>query len=987
MTTATGDTVLRLPQVFWGNIYGSEYGQVVVAATPGYEQIAANSFNAVGLGDFVRSPERWRRAEQFHGLGWIVLRSNVKSAPLFVVTSLIKTKRGDPRLPYLYHWLFLTLDDIVRLGGNWRSITRIFETDESAFLHRFPQPGKPFHLIEPVEIPVMTGSTIHYQRSLGIQLSHYFSGEQGHLLAQTLLSGVVDDHTPIYVQGLPESLNQREDFVAALSAVLPPAFRGLFNWSVRVVDPNLGRAGLVLIDDDQSVHPQNSFLLDWNSGKWNSGRTPSIHFAIQRLFGELEISYERLLEFHQNWRSLEERLVKMRPVLSEALELYMKWIHVYDWKLQSPDDPDLVDAVLDLLSEDDGTFDLYAEWVTDAVRVAAFSDTYSNYTLGFLNVLSRYPRHRIEALDHLLRLVKDAYGGRVVLLLLNFVQAVRSGSWTENSEWITAAVWKSVSAYAGDPSRNYAHRDAVAVLERALSLPLDAEATIWYPLIRTAAQSINQSRDDDRVAAQLLFRLALRYLAPNQLAELLNASLDAWWRKLIPTVQRVGVDSIAIIKEAVREVTTLSDDEKIEAMLKLALAHQKIGAMAEFVDTELIEDCFRQSSEDDPSAILDTLRNLARLPKDTRSKTATALLGWISEHQDELQLDNRARSILVFWNISRAESENIQQAQHLVQQMIMSKLEPRRIAHMLNDAAALANRDSAFYILSDANKYFRQLTTDGVVRTAYLCGLFSVVDMRDWVSLKTDLRLLVETMNTSDRTDLDRLFQVDNLHRRLLEWFSRKPPQDMLDLSERMLRWWLKRFAELAADRSLDATIEWLRHAADAFGDNNPRRVQYLDELQDEFTQISPDFLTKLSGGLEKFPKLVSEKQLIDICLEIQHLLPLDQLMNNVEGAISLINKILRQEQILPEDMGYYKYAANVFWDLAEMQLSVAEQNRLARALKLLDDLFEDLGKRAQQQKRLFTGARKYNPLPLLQYMADAVDLNNPKPKKSKKKG
>ena len=197
---------IQLNHFYYGNPFGAGQGVPASSYSVSNRTIETAQNNWM-LGRFVDEP-RWREIfTEFSGTGFYSYKNGATFA------FLQKIAEGDPRLPYLYHWVIVPRADIIALSGHWHHLTEKVREQDKTILTQF-QRGSSVKLSQ-IELAIPENDD-EIQQSL----RRYFppnSPQHLMLLEQLLTLALTKEKVHIGARELAINETEREAWIIALN--------------------------------------------------------------------------------------------------------------------------------------------------------------------------------------------------------------------------------------------------------------------------------------------------------------------------------------------------------------------------------------------------------------------------------------------------------------------------------------------------------------------------------------------------------------------------------------------------------------------------------------------------------------------------------------------------------------------------------------------------------------------------------------------------
>ena len=217
------------------------------------------------LGTATESPETWRNAPDFEGIGTVWVGDT-----LWV--SALQQVRSPEHLGEIYHHLIIARQAASDLGGDLRPLLGHFRRFGSHAEVRELSQRKPI-------LPPLRFSSADQQQVLLASyhaLSGWFVGRENAL--PSLLASIFDGQGPVWIQGLPQNTDERLAFMMALTALMPPPLRAAATFATRIVSTETCHAHFRFLWGNYQYPPANSRVYDWETGRLDFTVPPIPYF-------------------------------------------------------------------------------------------------------------------------------------------------------------------------------------------------------------------------------------------------------------------------------------------------------------------------------------------------------------------------------------------------------------------------------------------------------------------------------------------------------------------------------------------------------------------------------------------------------------------------------------------------------------------------------------------------------------------------------------
>ncbi len=234
---------MNVHHFYFGNIYSRESGQQVIAASERDYELERLAIQHGQLGSFEGRAGRifgqWQTPFRGHAL-LLATKGRV------LLVSPIKQPNGDPRSSFIYHFVWLTPQDLITLGGVWKQLYKYGQTDALDPFYKC----RPTIVIDPIAIERPSPVDLEKQYDL---LEQYFLPRLDDLEVLLNIIFIGKARVNLYKAGSPERVEQ---IVAAIAAALPPPLRALASFGSELMKWHEIPRFQADIDDEQADSTQ-----------------------------------------------------------------------------------------------------------------------------------------------------------------------------------------------------------------------------------------------------------------------------------------------------------------------------------------------------------------------------------------------------------------------------------------------------------------------------------------------------------------------------------------------------------------------------------------------------------------------------------------------------------------------------------------------------------------------------------------------------------
>ncbi|MBI5930394.1 MAG: hypothetical protein HY862_13875 [Chloroflexi bacterium] len=637
---------LKLQHFYFGNIRGP--GQVVVGSS--FHDISnwkERAETKLTLGNLSQYSELWRGAPSFEGMGVFQLSDGGA-----VVTTLQKANNleSDSRLPFLYHWVILSQEDVLALGGNWLLLTNQLRQadfiDQKAIIN-YLLIDRPLGSLEPLHIFLDNGEQSNYYEESLSWLYNKFDHEWNILerLLTSLFHSENKNGRSILVGGLPDDMYVRDVFAMSIAAILPPALRHFVTFSTKSVSTENHRIWLYFLDHlPDNLDRQ---WVDWKHRKLKIDGADSSPF-VQMLIDKAQAGQKSLQDFHEKYQTHAERISRYHFLPRTATNYLYAWTRIEEG---IPEDPyEKWQLFINLMLKDKSLSKQdRARWLGRVFPIAFSLINNQEQVVNSLdNLITQYPYLENALIPTLQSNLSQA--SAIMDWLETWLQVRKNLPQPANINWeVLARDWLQIYS-----QHVYAQRNAglaYTLLEQLKITSLPISTRQWDELLQDHANMLPTLRQNNIVKehAVLYFRLLMQWASVNTIFKSLSIPYS-WYNSLPTPLQELFTQNINTpLIPTLRESGIESDVE----FLKIARVLHKQNNYQSFPNYETLNFFMRYTSATHHgSDFLEIDDTVGTLTLGHCTTIAWEILFWLSKQH---YIDEEIHYYLLTWNLLVAD--------------------------------------------------------------------------------------------------------------------------------------------------------------------------------------------------------------------------------------------------------------------------------------------------------------------------------------------
>lgn len=813
------------------------------------------------------SLDYWEINKDFKALGVFTISG---MEPYVLAIAVLRYAHfGNPKSPFLYHFVLLKSEDVVELRGNWKMFGSLEYLTEQALVNRMPPDAASVLELERLNIDIQPIA----EQEFTLSLNRYFSDKPKSL--QALLNTIFVEQ-PTVIINLPEDEPSRHSFANALMALFPSSLRGIVNYAIRLPSIRDSRIHFRFADLQNKDHSHKHLVYDIETGKLSRSvemTSTYIDHAIHAWqSGQLQ-------QFHATWETKARNLLLTKHNIVEAFDILERWV-------TQDESRDLGESQKLALLLDDPT-------ISSDERVAEVKQIYSHngLSIDLLTIVSNQSElqniWQELVLDYVKRTDIDIHRKNSIMLWL-----ARYAKQHSDVEEINSFAREVMTTF-----HDIAIAEGNVDIVRSTLYDENYYELISLDFIQQQIQMLGQHKSDQQHALNLL-RHCIYYFSPNKLDQLVN-QYPGWIKQTGDQISNLFIsESSGDVRQILKSFSLKENDF---VLVKLGLILSKRHCLDEYSDLTILSKLLAIASKHDESTY-DRLSNAVTWQPDDLFEGASYIIAQIRKQVENDTVIN----LFLWWDLANREKLNNNSTILKLLKQRLNNVSPATLIGQLIDVdnkiqfehitkrSFLPYLYDAYFQLEINTSKQRQWTQD-----------FLSITSPDWNNLKKAIEDYISSLPDS--------YEEDNLTKLVLQWVVTQHQSDV-KLRQTMFRWYV---SGLISDYQSVSEIQTLnqsfmrvhpiiRHSSDAYNEYFQILKLQLNQFQisitfaeELFTGLNSSLSLERSWAENKVIQLRTDK-LIDLLsdksLTLDILIELAEWQNKPESTQSrLINVLVQQ--------------------------------------------------------------------------------------------